>query len=1327
MFGQDSIKNLDDYRNKLSELKEYILDFDASARTQRAQNILSVDISEYERAVDIYDELIQKDNSLTESAAKKQAISEAFQNASDSARDYAAANDMTAESVSKFQQRQTVAIDAMQKTSLASRAAAIGMGLLNTALTSLAVAGASIIINAVVQAIDELIITQEECVEKAAELNSEYQSLENELQSLTSELNATKEAIAELEGQGTLTITEQGELETLKEQNAELERQIALKKTLQEQNRANASANAEAYFNTTEKYEVHGPQQIWFTDDPNSGTVLEEAQYYMDQIDVLNAELADAQKRQSEYANTLGETSTEYQAVTGRIAEIQAETTKYNEALTSLVSEIDTQAESLDTSTESGKQLKSAIDDLLLSYMQFTDSDSFFDSFVSTKGFERLDRSFSRMAENNELTAEAIAQNQEFVWELTQAGITIDEVVEHYNALAAAARESGAAMSDGFDLSNYADVDAALADIIERLDVINSTEINAAHFEDLDNTAWEDLQILMEETGMTLEQVIERAEELGLVASSGAGLLGDGFADAAQDAQILMTNLAGVQQRMDVLIGAYQSLANGEKLSASTMQELLNYYPQLESELMQYLTGMRTHTELMADLEELYQLDLDNWNALLTAKLENDSEFWAQWLSNNETWVDEFASAYGVDLSNYTSYAQAKMALMQAMINMQNMEVIGGRETTVDDTGAIVTGQRRVQDAVNVTEDAVKSLEDAFKQAQSVSFNALEGQFGSLQSAIDSTANSARDAASAIRSIASSSLSQINGLMDMTISMLKQDLQNQLDGIDASLDAMQDNYNAQKDNIEANRDAALDSIEDQIDALRDQKDAQDDMYDAQIDALRDAQDAQDKIYEDQIDALEDELDAYNKIIDAQIEMIRLKEEQHDYENELADKQKEVADIEAQLAELGLDDSIEAQKKRLELEEELAEKKEELEEFQHDKNIEDQITALENEKKQYEEEQQAAIDRIEAEKEAYDEMISVKIEGIQKAKEAFDDSIEAEINALQDQKDRMQDYYDSQLANLQRNYEADRAAAEAQKERIQAQINDEASLRQQAIELIEGRSQEFYNRLIEWNRQYGTGIDADVTLKWNNAYAALETFGGKQFDVLSVMNDLTFAADGFTASLSEAVAEAGNLQSALQGVLNMQSTVAKFNQASMIDAATSHGASPGGKPTPFAKYHEGGEVGKDNTISYKKFRSYMENLKSDEIPAILQKKEWVLTEEQQGNILKLAQNQQEIIDSFTRMYRSLSSALPDNDLSSLNRTLSTNGIPEMPESVSAVSGSEPINFFISTEITGNADDSVMDDWFAKNSEAFQDRFARYTLERINYKRSLRTVR
>lgn len=1323
MFNQGSLKELDDYKNKLSEVFQYITDFNASKRTQQAQSILNIDVSEYEKAVSIYDELLQKDSELTKEAAKKQAISDAFQDASDSLRDYADANDMTAESVSKFQQRQTAAIDAMQKTSLGARVASVGVGLLTSALTA---AGIAFVTMAAQWAWDNLITPIETAAEKAQELRQEAESLQSEVDSLNSELQTTNDRIAELQAKGHLTFTEQGELANLQAQREELERILAVQEKLAENALNEANKAAVDYFNQSGVYmKPTGDTVTNRNQEFGYGNILEQTQSYMDYVDNLTDNLRQLRQEQAELEKSGDTAGIEYQNLSNRIATATSEIDKYNSKIDENVSAMQEQGQYL----KEGTQTFTDYNDVLNRYLAEDDLGKMFENVVSSNSLERVDAYFQRMAEVGRLTPEMIAQSEEYANAITQEGLSAEEASEHYYAIAEAKQTAANAPQPDIDFSDFEDADEALKQVIEDMGVINSTELNAAHFEveGMDASLWQEFIDYCNEYNLSVEEAIEKAEELGYVSSDAVSGIASSFADAATGTQSLVAGLAGVQQRMDVLIGAYQSLANGEKLSASTMQELLNYYPQLESELMQYLTGMRTHTELMADLEELYQLDLDNWNALLTAKLENDSEFWAQWLSNNETWVDEFASAYGVDLSNYTSYAQAKMALMQAMINMQNMEVIGGRETTVDDTGAIVTGQQRVQDAVNVTEDAVNALEDAFKQAQSVSFNSLEGQFGSLQSAIDSTANSARDAASAIRSIASSSLSQINGLMDMTISMLKQDLQNQLDGIDASLDAMQDNYNAQKDNIEANRDAALDSIEDQIDALRDQKDAQDDMYDAQIDALRDAQDAQDKIYEDQIDALEDELDAYNKIIDAQIEMIRLKEEQHDYDNELADKQKEVADIEAQLAELGLDDSIEAQKQRLELEEELAEKKEELEEFQHDKNIEDQITALENEKKQYEEEQQAAIDRIEAEKEAYDEMISVKIEGIQKAKEAFDDSIEAEINAMQDQKDRMQDYYDSQLANLQRNYEADRAAAEAQKERIQAQINDEAALRQQAIELIEGRSQEFYNRLIEWNRQYGTGIDADVTLKWNNAYAALETFGGKQFDVLSVMNDLTFAADGFTASLSEAVAEAGNLQSALQGVLNMQSTVAKFNQASMIDAATSHGASPGGKPTPFAKYHEGGEVGKDNTISYKQFRTYMENLKSDEIPAILQKKEWVLTEEQQGNILKLAQNQQEIIDSFTRMYSSLSSALPDNDLSSLNRTLSTNGIPEMPESVSAVSGSEPINFFISTEITGNADDSVMDDWFAKNSEAFQDRFARYTLERINYKRSLRTVR
>lgn len=1300
MFNQGSLKELDDYKNKLSEVFQYITDFNASKRTQQAQSILNIDVSEYEKAVSIYEDLLKKDSAFTESAAKKQAISEAFKDASDSLKNYAAANDLTSESVGRFKQQQTVAIETMQKTSLASKAASVGVGLLSAALSSIVTLAVVSTIQALITKIDELLHQEEIWLEKTQELKEKHEELESEIASLTSELDNLNKQIDELEDKDHLTLTEQSDLENLRNQRLELEQTLAVQRQLNEEAKKAESDAAINYF--------------------KSNNIIDNTFGLMGEQSSLESQIQTSTRVLEQMKERFGENSDVAQSAQKDLDELTAKFKENDQAIQENIKNIMLQAESLSDDSDAAKMLKDSINDLYTAYlMDQGDIGGAYTSFLKSNDLGSLDKQLQSLAEHKELTREDILANQEFVWMLTQVGITIDEVVEHYNALAAA--QQSAADTPSFDLSSAEGLKSALSDIIERLGVVNSTELNAANFDTVDGDAgdaWAELQRIMQETGMTLEEIIEKSEEFGFVSSDGISQLTDEFIEANQNTQTFSQNLSNIQTRIDALTSAYQSLSNGEKLSADTVQNLLSYYPQLESELLEYLAGLRSQSQLMADLESAYQVDLDNWRALILAKMSNNEAFYSQIITDNAAWVSEFSRQYGVDLSQCQSYAQAKIKVFQTIMDA----AMAAARATAGMTN--IEGPLTWEQTSGATADALEEIERAMEELNSISMGSIEGQFGSLQSAIDSTADSARDAASAIRSIASSSLSQINGLMDMTISMLKQDLQNQLDGIDASLDAMQDNYNAQKDNIEANRDAALDSIEDQIDALRDQKDAQDDMYDAQIDALRDAQDAQDKIYEDQIDALEDELDAYNKIIDAQIEMIRLKEEQHDYENELADKQKEVADIEAQLAELGLDDSIEAQKQRLELEEELAEKKEELEEFQHDKNIEDQITALENEKKQYEEEQQAAIDRIEAEKEVYDEMISVKIEGIQKAKEAFDDSIEAEINALQDQKDRMQDYYDSQLANLQRNYEADRAAAEAQKERIQAQINDEAALRQQAIELIEGRSQEFYNRLIEWNRQYGTGIDADVTLKWNNAYAALEAFGGKQFDVLDVMNNLTVAADGFNESLRQAVEEAGNLQSALQDVLNMQSSV---NRASMIDAATSHGASPGGKPTPFAKYHEGGEVGKDNTISYKQFRSYMENLKSDEIPAILQKKEWVLTEEQQGNILKLAQNQQEIIDSFTRMYSSLSSALPDNDLSSLNRTLSTNGIPEMPESVSAVSGSEPINFFISTEITGNADDSVMDDWFAKNSEAFQDRFARYTLERINYKRSLRTVR
>lgn len=1318
IFTSEQQANAQNYVSSLKQLKDYITDFNGAVRISNAKEILSIDTKELNDAVSIFEKLKTTQGDTFEAGkAKSEAMSQAFQNASQAARDFASTNELNSESVGKFVQGQQQAIDVMQKTSLASKAAAVGMGLLNAAMTGLAVAVASWAIGELIQAFDNWIHKQDIVAEKLDEIQNTIKSTAEELKELESELSTNQKRIAELQNMGTPSVVEQEELDRLKERNAELQHTIELQRILNEENKKAAEKEAEEYFNTESRYDKHEAVRIWFGDDPLSGTPVEELQYYQDQIASLNEELMEAKQRQSEYATDLDKNSDKYQAVSGYIRELEKDIEDYSNEMVSLAADIDKYSDSIDVSTDAGKQQKAMIDALLASVERMRGGDGV---YKVVSGFGDDNKRLQSLAESNQLTREAVAENQLLVWSLTQAGITIDEVVNYYNKLAQAQQ---AASNPNIDLSTMDGLKTRLEEILDKAGAISAMDLNPASLSegtDTQKEAWAELSRLMSDTGMSLEQVTEKAIEFGLVSNDAADLMTDAFIEANQNSAIFNKNLSDVTNRTDTLIAAYKELDKGNRLSSNTIQNLIEAYPQLETELIEYLAGLRSQTQIMADLEEMYQLDSENWKALMVAKMAYNEDFFKNVVLANEGWVSAFAQKYDIDLSNCKTYAQAKKMIMDALAS--DMERIGGRITEVEDaTGAIVT--HSIGASVEETTQDAGLLEQALKDLENISFSGVEAQFDSLSSAIDNTKNAAEEAKQAFQSIASTSLSAISGLVDVTMSMLKQGLQNQKDQIEQDLDDLKNKYDATKDQLEADKKAALASLDAQKKALQAQKKAQDAAYDREIDRLKDLKDAQNDIYDDRIQAVEDELDAYNKIIDAQLKLLRLKEEQHDYERELADKQKDIADLEAQLAELGLDDSIEAQKKRLELEEELAAKREELEEFQHDKNVSDQEQALEDEKEAFNDKQQAIIDGIQAEKDAYNEMIDAKIEAIRREKEAFDENISAQIDAIELQKEQTQAYYDAQLASLERNYESDRALREKRKEEIDKQIQDEAALRQQAIALIQGKSDEFYQRLIEWNRKYGTGIDADIIVKWNNAYTALETFGGKQFDVLQVMNQLTTATNTFRDSLDEAVEKAGDLASALQTVLDQQSKVLDM-PPSYASGGSSNGAIHG---RPGAQFHEGGEVGKDNNISANNFNKFMDNLKSDEIPAILKLKEWVLTEEQQGDIMQLASAQKETIMAFSRLMGDLSTAMTSNSIPSLNNIMSQTTIPSLPDLMTASSGDQPISIQINTEITGNADDNVMDKWFAKNTAAFQDRFARYTLDQINYKRGLRTYR
>lgn len=228
----------------------------------------------------------------------------------------------------------------------------------------------------------------------------------------------------------------------------------------------------------------------------------------------------------------------------------------------------------------------------------------------------------------------------------------------------------------------------------------------------------------------------------------------------------------------------------------------------------------------------------------------------------------------------------------------------------------------------------------------------------------------------------------------------------------------------------------------------------------QIEYTQDLMDAQKE-------AAEQEYENAQKRIKAQQDLLKATEDTYNYQKSLTEKQSDKSKIQAQIDEIQFDDSDEAIKKRNKLLEDLHSKNSEIEDLQHDRGLDLQEEALSSE-----------LDRI---KEIYD----AKINSIEKVHDAEINSLQASLNAVTEN------------------------------------ARTESEIRAEAIDLINGKSQQFYNDLIQYNNVYGDGIKQNVVNLWNNAYMSLQTFGNGQIDVLWTLNSLALKMNDFSISTQNA--------------------------------------------------------------------------------------------------------------------------------------------------------------------------------------------------------------
>lgn len=108
--------------------------------------------------------------------------------------------------------------------------------------------------------------------------------------------------------------------------------------------------------------------------------------------------------------------------------------------------------------------------------------------------------------------------------------------------------------------------------------------------------------------------------------------------------------------------------------------------------------------------------------------------------------------------------------------------------------------------------------------------------------------------------------------------------------------------------------------------------------------------------------------------------------------------------------------------------------------------------------------------------------------------------------------------DTQLDTLDKEYEAYEQNLNSQIDAIRRYLKEEGTLRADAMKRIQADGEALYAQLLDYNRQYGTGVDQDISNAWTNAQSAMETYGGAQQDVLTTLQQMTAALDDYAAKV-----------------------------------------------------------------------------------------------------------------------------------------------------------------------------------------------------------------
>lgn len=293
--------------------------------------------------------------------------------------------------------------------------------------------------------------------EAAEESASAYQETQGELESLNGQLQETQTRIEELQAlknAGTITLTEEAELEKLQRQNTELEHQIALLEQTSKLQLETSSKDARKAL-TDNTYALHGDNNAVSTSGNQIGGGRASA--YSDIITSTKKDLATLKQLKAEYQDIYkdweaAEDGTfEKNSLRKKLERKQNDIDEYSQYVSDSITEINTLAEGLDPNLDSDlistiDSLNAAVASMDLSPIEQAKAqlDSFFNG--STKG-NAISDAILDMVKNGDSATEAIQKLGLSLDDLNLDSSQGEYLNKYFDDLAKSAQEASEAVN----------------------------------------------------------------------------------------------------------------------------------------------------------------------------------------------------------------------------------------------------------------------------------------------------------------------------------------------------------------------------------------------------------------------------------------------------------------------------------------------------------------------------------------------------------------------------------------------------------------------------------------------------------------------------------------------------------------------------------------------------------------------------------------------------------------------------------------------------------------------------------------------------------------